>query len=110
MTVSKVEPDGSLNSIGLPLKHATAFILPSEGGSLEPVAHGTVGALCVTGPHLSQGYINRPEQTSAVFNQGKDGKVFYRTGDLARWNDDGSLEYAQLIQLLSFDKVLTNNL
>jgi non-ribosomal peptide synthetase component F len=97
MTVSKVEPDGSLNSIGLPLKHATAFILPPEGGSSEPVAHEIVGELCVTGPHLANGYINRPEQTSAVFIQGKDGKVFYRTGDLARWNDDGSLEYDQFI-------------
>ncbi|KAF7505213.1 hypothetical protein GJ744_001142 [Endocarpon pusillum] len=92
MTVSKVEPNGSLNSVGFPLKHASSFILPAEGGSLEPVAHGTIGELCVTGPHLAKGYMNKPEQTSAVFVQGKDGKVFYRTGDLARWNDDGSLE------------------
>lgn len=98
MTVSKVEPDGSLNSIGLPMKYATAFILPPEGGSLESVPHGVVGELCVSGPHLAKGYINGPEQTSAVFIQGKDGKVYYRTGDLARWNDDGSLEYVQLIK------------
>ena len=93
MTVSKVEPNGSLNSIGFPLKHATAFILPPDGGSLEPLAHGVVGELCVSGPHLAKGYINRPEQTSAVFNHDKDGKIFYRIGDLARWNEDGSLEY-----------------
>lgn len=95
MTVSKVEPNGSLNSVGFPLKHASSFILPAEGGSLESVAHGTIGELCVTGPHLAKGYMNKPEQTSAVFVQGRDGKVFYRTGDLARWNDDGSLEYVQ---------------
>ena len=95
MTVSKVEPDGSLNSIGVPLKHATSFILPPEGGSLEPVAHGIVGELCVAGPHLAKRYINRPEQTSAAFVRGSDGKLFYRTGDLARWKADGSLEYAR---------------
>lgn len=96
MTVSKVEPTGSLNSIGLPLKHVTAFILPQEGSSLDPVPHGAIGELCVTGPHLAKGYINKPEQTSAVFIQGENGKIFYRTGDLARWNDDGSLEYDHL--------------
>ncbi len=92
MTVSRVEPAGSLNSIGFPLKHVSAFILPSEGGSLQPVARGAVGELCVTGPHLAKGYINRPDQTRAVFIEGEDGRLFYRTGDLARWNDDGSLE------------------
>lgn len=92
MTVSKVEPDGSLNSIGLPLKHATAVILPPEGGSLDPVAHGQIGELCVRGPHLAKGYLNRPEQTKAVFIQDKDGAPLYRTGDLAHWNADGSLE------------------
>lgn len=92
MTVSKVEPDGSLNSIGLPLKHATAVILPPDGGSLEPVAHGAIGELCVRGPHLAKGYLNRPEQTKAAFIQDTDGEPLYRTGDLAHWNVDGSLE------------------
>jgi len=92
MTVSKVEPDGSLNSIGLPLKHAAAVILPPEGGSLEPVAHGQIGELCVRRPHLAKGYLNRPEQTKAVFIQDKDGELLYRTGDLAHWYADGSLE------------------
>jgi non-ribosomal peptide synthetase component F len=94
MTVSKVEPDGALNSIGFPLKHATAVILSPDGGSLEPVTHGTIGELCVGGPHLAKGYLNRPEQTNAVFIRDKEGRPLYRTGDLARWMDDGTLEYA----------------
>ena len=94
MTVSKVEPGSSLNSIGFPLRHATAVILPPDGGSLEPVSPGTIGELCVRGPHLAKGYLNQPEQTDAVFIRDNDGEPLYRTGDLARWNEDGSLEYA----------------
>lgn len=92
MTVSKVQPDGSLNSIGYPLKHAYAAIIPVEGGDLQRVPHGSIGELCVSGSHLAKGYLHRPEQTAAAFIQDIDGKLLYRTGDLARWADDGSLE------------------
>ncbi|KAI9786517.1 MAG: NRPS [Peltula sp. TS41687] len=92
MTVSKVEPEGSLNSIGLPLKHVTAVVLPPDGGSLEPVPRGAIGELCVSGPQLAKGYLNRPEQTNAAFIRSKDGEPLYRTGDLARWANDGTIE------------------
>lgn len=93
MTVSHVKPDGSLNSIGYPLKYVTATIVSPEAGNLEPVPRGTVGELCVRGPQLAKGYLNRPEQTAAAFVRDTDGEPLYRTGDLARWADDGSLEY-----------------
>lgn len=67
-------------------------ILPEDGDSLEPVPNGRTGELCVRGPHLAKGYLNRPEQTGAVFVRDKDGEMLYRTGDLAHWNIDGSLE------------------
>lgn len=91
MTVSKVKPEEDLNSIGHPLKHVTAKILPLEGDGFDCVSHGQVGELCVRGPHLAKGYINRPEQTAAAFIQDEDGEPLYRTGDLAKWNSDGSL-------------------
>jgi len=92
MTVDKVMPDGNLNRVGFPLKHAEAVILPVEGSSLEPILESQIGELCVKGPHLAQGYLNCPEQTSAAFVRDKDGALLYRTGDLARWLPDGSLE------------------
>jgi amino acid adenylation domain-containing protein len=92
MTVSKVQPNGSLNSIGFPLKHAIATIVPAEGNDLQPVDEGVIGELCVAGPHLAQGYLNSPEQTAKAFVKHPDGTQIYRTGDLARWNEDGSLE------------------
>jgi non-ribosomal peptide synthetase component F len=92
MTVSKVTPNGNLNSIGYPMRHAEAVIIPAEGGSLERVPNGEVGELCVRGPQLAKGYLNRPEQTTAVFIKDSDGQPLYRTGDLARWAEDGSLQ------------------
>ncbi|KAI0517458.1 hypothetical protein F5B22DRAFT_603044 [Xylaria bambusicola] len=91
MTVSKVQPDGNLNSIGYPLKHVSAVILPAEGDSLEEVERGQVGELCVLGPQLAKGYLNRPEQTQKAFIRDASGAALYRTGDLAHWADDGSL-------------------
>ena len=93
MTVSHVKPDGNLNSIGVLLKHVSAIITPPDGGSVESIPHGTIGELCVRGPQLAKGYLNRPEATNAAFVRGTDGEALYRTGDLARWADDGSLEY-----------------
>ncbi len=91
MTISKVEPDGDLNSIGFPLKHVSVVILPAEDASLEPVKDGEVGELCVLGPQLAKGYLNRPEQTRKAFVQGSHGEPIYRTGDLAKWAQDRSL-------------------
>jgi non-ribosomal peptide synthetase component F len=92
MTVSHVKPRSSLNSIGFPLKHVTAVIVPAEGESLDRVPHGTVGELCVRGPQLANGYLNRPEQINAAFVRDIDGEPLYRTGDLARLAEDGTLE------------------
>ncbi|KAI1368161.1 hypothetical protein F5Y08DRAFT_10285 [Xylaria arbuscula] len=91
MTVSKVQPDGNLNSIGYPLKHVSAVILPAEGDSLEEVERGQVGELCVLGPQLAKGYLNRPDQTKKAFIRDANGAALYRTGDLAHWAEDGSL-------------------
>lgn len=91
MTVSKVEPGSNLNSIGRPLRHVSAIIVPSEGDSLQPIPDGQVGELCVRGPQLAAGYLNRPEQTRAAFVRDVDGEPLYRTGDLAQLSEDGTL-------------------
>ena len=78
---------------------------------------GVAGELCIAGPGLSDGYLNRPELTCEKFNRdlwdkkddhdkinksfsgGPGGRFFkkaplvYRTGDLARWLNDGNIEF-----------------
>src|SRR5690606_20415040 len=67
------------------------LLLDGETG-LAPI--GVTGELCVSGPQVSMGYLNREELTAEKFidNPYGEGKV-YRTGDLARWTADGVLEF-----------------
>lgn len=47
--------------------------------------NGPPGELAVRGPHLFDGYWNRPEETAAAFVDG----TWFRTGDVLRVDDDG---------------------
>lgn len=75
--------------IGPALRHAVIELL---GDDLAPLAPGEVGELCIAGPGLSGGYVNRPELNAEKFPTlaigGVDG-VWYRTGDLGRGTPDG---------------------
>lgn len=59
---------------------------------------GAVGELCVAGPLVSRGYLNRPEQTEKVYvknpfeNRERYG-VLYHTGDIVKFMNDGNLSY-----------------
>ncbi|KUI65976.1 Nonribosomal peptide synthetase 7 [Cytospora mali] len=90
MTVSKVKTDGSLESIGYPLKAVKASVLHPR--TLKPVPYGAVGELCVSGTQVAMGYLNRPEITASSFKKMEDGTIIYRTGDIARWLPNGELE------------------
>jgi amino acid adenylation domain-containing protein len=90
-------PDGyddaaSAVPIGGPIPTARAYVL-DRAGDLAPL--GAPGELCIGGPQLAQGYLNRPELTAERFvpNPFVAGERLYRTGDLVRWRNDGNLEY-----------------
>ena len=70
-----------LTSCGRPTLFARCELLDAEG---NPVAQGEVGEVCVSGPLLSGGYWQLPQQTADTF---KDG--WLRTGDMAREDEDG---------------------
>ncbi len=65
--------------------------------NLQPI--GAAGELCIAGPGVSQGYLNRPELTKQKFLEvqkpffkkvsGPRRERIYRTGDLARWLGNG---------------------
>lgn len=79
--------------IGKPIWNMRAYIL-DENLNLLPA--GVAGELCIAGPGVALGYLNRPELTAERFPQdpfSKKGERLYRTGDLARWRSDGVLEF-----------------
>jgi fatty-acyl-CoA synthase len=70
-----------LTSCGRPTLFARVALLGDDG---NPVPQGEVGEICVSGPLLSGGYWNLPDETSRTFHDG-----WMHTGDLAREDEDG---------------------
>jgi acyl-CoA synthetase (AMP-forming)/AMP-acid ligase II len=71
----------------------TAVHLVDENGA-EVRRPGAVGELVVRGPHVMQGYWNRPEATARVIREGPtaDDRLL-RTGDLFTADDEGFLYF-----------------
>jgi fatty-acyl-CoA synthase len=70
-----------LTSCGRPTLFCRTALLGEDG---TPVPQGEVGEICVSGPLLSGGYWNLPDETSRTFHDG-----WMHTGDLAREDEDG---------------------
>ncbi|MEL7086456.1 MAG: condensation domain-containing protein, partial [Cyanobacteria bacterium J06597_1] len=64
-------------------------LLDADGVSVKP---GDVGEICVHGPGVTSGYLNRPELNDRAFVE-RGGKRFFRTGDLGRLHSSGNMEF-----------------
>ncbi len=60
-----------------------AKLVGDDGQDLEP-GPDTIGQLCVRGPIVIKGYLNRPEATADSIRDG-----WFNTGDIARIDEDG---------------------
>ncbi|UQC76767.1 uncharacterized protein CLUP02_18282 [Colletotrichum lupini] len=80
-----------IGNIGAPFSTVMAFILSPDGEGLVP--YGAVGELCIAGPQVTDGYMNRLDLTEAAYVESNSlGARIYRTGDLARWLPEGEIE------------------
>ncbi|MFF4406864.1 Pls/PosA family non-ribosomal peptide synthetase [Streptomyces sp. NPDC001262] len=83
-------------TIGRPLPSYRVYVLDER---LRPVPDGTEGEICVGGPGVAVGYVNRPELTAERFIANPveadraDVPRLYRTGDLGRFTPTGEIEY-----------------
>ncbi len=69
-------------SVGTPLPGTAIKTVDPETN--EPLPRGREGMLLVKGPQVMVGYLNKPEATAAVVNDG-----WYTTGDLGYQDQDG---------------------
>lgn len=90
-TYAECVPGGEV-TIGQPLPGYDVLIL-SE--SLAVVNDGEIGELCIGGPAVARGYVNRPESTAEKFiiNPANTKQRLYKTGDLA-FKANGALHFA----------------
>ena len=81
--------------VGKPFDNVKVYVV-GPGGSRLPV--GAVGELWISGPHVTGGYLNRPEKTAEAYGdnpfphpEGYD--RVYRTGDIVRLLCDGNIQF-----------------
>ena len=83
-------------TIGQPLPNYNLAVVDEH---LNPLPVGERGELVISGPGLSNGYINRPDLTRQKFVSkpeslsGMPGDRIYRTGDAAIVNTNGSVDF-----------------
>ena len=73
--------------IGKPIAHTQIYILNE---SLNELADGQTGEICIAGDALAAGYINNPQQTAKSFCTDALDRKIYRTGDLG-YRENGLL-------------------
>ncbi|SDH69825.1 non-ribosomal peptide synthetase [Nonomuraea jiangxiensis] len=79
--------------IGYALPGCQAYILDDQ---LRPCPPGTPGELCIGGPQLARGYLDRPGLSAERFvpdPYGGPGARMYRTGDLVVLEEDGRIGF-----------------
>ncbi|MEV4872803.1 amino acid adenylation domain-containing protein [Streptomyces syringium] len=80
-------------SVGRPLANHHILVLDEHQGLL-PV--GARGELCLAGPAVAAGYLNRPELTAERFTTATSGPLagvrLYRTGDQGRLTPEGEVQ------------------
>jgi long-chain acyl-CoA synthetase len=84
---ARKHPD-KLASVGLPAAGVEVRIVDDEG---REVPRGQAGEVLGRSTNMMSGYLNRPDETSAMLFRGPDGVLFFRSGDLGRIDDDGFL-------------------
>lgn len=70
-------------SVGVAAPNTECKIIDLETG--EPLPHNKEGELCVRGPQIMKGYLNRPDATAATIDEDN----WLHTGDIAYVDEDG---------------------
>ena len=88
--INPIDLDKYTGKVGLPIP-STECSIQNEEGEIMPI--GEIGELCVRGPQVMQGYLNRPEQTAAVLKP--DG--WFHSGDIGYMDDKGFVKILERI-------------
>lgn len=80
-------------SIGLPYPDTYYKICKPE--SDEELPYGSEGEICLCGPSVMLGYLNKPEENAKTLVVHSDGHTWLHTGDLGVMDEDGFIYFKQ---------------
>lgn len=75
--------ENKAGSIGMPLPGTIAEIIDKDD-HVTVMKQGEIGEVCISGPQVMQGYLNRPDETDNVMRNGR-----LHTGDVGYMDADG---------------------
>ena len=84
------------NSIGVPLPDMSVKIV--KIGSIVPADYMEDGEICVSGPTVMTGYLNKEKETKEAKKRHGDGKIWLHTGDIGCMDEDGFVYYKQRLK------------
>ena len=98
VTASCLTPDDREveGSIGIPFPDTFYEIRDPKTG--ERVQSGENGEICITGPSLMMGYIDREEETAEALRVHEDGETWLHTGDLGMMDENGFVYFRQRLK------------
>ena len=82
-------------SVGVPIPGMMYKIV--EQDSIDEIADGEYGEMCISGPALMMEYFNNREETEKVLRRHSDGRIWLHTGDLG-YIDDGFIYFTNRIK------------
>ncbi|WP_198322888.1 MULTISPECIES: Pls/PosA family non-ribosomal peptide synthetase [Methylococcus] len=93
-TWTELLPDRPV-TIGKALPTYSVYLLDDR---LMPVHGSETGEICIGGPGVAKGYVNRPDLTAErflpdPFSPAHENGRLYRTGDLGRYTENGEIEF-----------------
>ncbi len=80
-------PD-KLASVGVPTPGCDVRVI---GEDARDVPRGHAGEIVGRSANMMTGYLNRPDETSALVFRDEAGALYYRSGDIGRFDEDGFL-------------------
>ena len=83
-------------SIGIP--YPDTYYMICKPGTTEPCDANEDGEICLRGPSVMLGYLDRPDETADTLKLHSDGYVWLHTGDLGFMDEEGFVFFKQRIK------------
>ena len=93
LTPYNTEKEGS---IGFP--YPDTYYMIVKPGTNDELPYGEDGEICLTGPSVMKGYLNKPEENANTLKLHEDGRVWLHTGDLGVMDEQGFIYFKQRIK------------